>query len=153
MSSDQRRALQVLVGQMHDWQIDMNKFIAVHGEHMNDECDAVETSKSIHVAQKVEHALDERFRAIVNDLEVLLQNLLGTTSQFSQFVSESATVKPPLTFPLCGSFVARSTMGSHVMLGIYFRTPHCSRLFCTHAVASSAEGCSHGWQYCVRTWN
>jgi hypothetical protein len=101
LTEQKQRTLQQLIQQQHEWQQDMGKFLAVYGEHLSDVNEDAEESTSRHLlpSQKYERALEERFRAIVQDFEHLFQELLGRDSKYERYLVENliqTTDKPTL---------------------------------------------------------
>lgn len=101
LNDQKRRALQILLQQQNDWKQDLSKFLAVYGEHMSDTYDEMEEEvpRQLNPSQKYERALDERFRAIMQDFETLFQEILGVDSSLSRFfqeTSKSVDTKPSL---------------------------------------------------------
>lgn len=97
----ERRSLQVLLEQTRLWQQELAKFIAVYGEHLPE----VEETKidkdgrqQLTTAQKAERAFEERFRAILNDLETLFGKLFGENSRLATFIHEVMQSSPETKF-------------------------------------------------------
>jgi hypothetical protein len=93
---------QLLCDQLDTWQQDVQRFVALSGDKLSATDDLEDnnnnnnnnnnttstTTSSFTVPQKMERALDERFRAIVSDLDLLVSQILGDGSKFYAFVTE-----------------------------------------------------------------
>ena len=84
----ERRLLLTLVQQQRKWKEDASKFVAVYGENVSSDQDlAGVESKQAGKLGKVERALEERLRALLADLELLLMPLLGSGSRVHSLLS------------------------------------------------------------------
>jgi hypothetical protein len=96
LTEENRRLLQTVLEQQKIWQLDVSKFMALNGDNyfdnddLDDPTDAA-ADKSVH--QKSERALDERFKALVADLETVFAPLVGKGSATYKFISEFLIAK------------------------------------------------------------
>jgi hypothetical protein len=109
LGEPERRLLLTLVQQQRKWKEDAAKFVAVYGENVSPDQDlaGVESAQAGKLG-KVERALEERLRAVLADMELALQPLLGPDSVLGAFLrsllapelAEDGTVAPTQPEPL-----------------------------------------------------
>lgn len=93
-----RRKLQVLLDQQRHWKTDVLKFCAQYCEEIkagSDLDDAAPTPQLMTVVQKAERALDERLRALLDDLQALMLPLLGPSTPLGTALSAAQVAGQP----------------------------------------------------------
>ena len=88
LTEPQRRSIQVLLQQHKSWVTESTKFIAAYGESAPTDCD-LEGATSNYESKnlrKAERALEEKLRALVADMEALVNPLLGPQSRVHALV-------------------------------------------------------------------
>lgn len=90
LGEEERRLLITLSVQHAVWCEDVSKFIAKYGDCLSVSAD-VEGSESTHPesrVRKTEQALEERLRALLSDMERVVDRVLGPKSECAEFLSE-----------------------------------------------------------------
>jgi hypothetical protein len=98
-----RRRLQILIDQHRIWKQDVLKFCAQYSGDLSADFeleDAQGVLSNLTVAQKAERAIEERFRALLHDMNEILEPLFHSQSTLSQAISKLAAVSadPPTIF-------------------------------------------------------
>lgn len=90
LSESHRRLLLTLTAQHAVWCEDTTKFIARYGDCIatDGDMEGVESSHSDSKIRKTEAALEERLRALLHDMEVIVDGVLGPKSSCGQFLSK-----------------------------------------------------------------
>ena len=90
LSETQRRSLLTLTAQHTVWCEDTTKFIARYGDCISadDDLDGTESSHSDSKIRKTEAALEERLRALLDDMEAIVDGVLGPKSECGIFLSK-----------------------------------------------------------------
>ena len=90
LSETQRRSLLTLTAQHNVWCEDTTKFIARYGDCISadDDLDGTESSHSDSKIRKTEAALEERLRALLDDMEAIVDGVLGPKSECGIFLSK-----------------------------------------------------------------
>ena len=90
LSETQRRSLLTLTAQHTAWSDDTTKFIARYGDCISadDDLDGTESSHSDSKIRKTEAALEERLRALLDDMEAIVDGVLGPKSECGIFLSK-----------------------------------------------------------------
>lgn len=90
VSEQQRRLMLTLTAQHVVWCEDVSKFIGKYGDCLTNTGD-IEGNESIHSdikVKKTEAALEERLRALLHDMNSLIDEILGPKSECGQFLSK-----------------------------------------------------------------
>lgn len=89
LSEEMRRMLVTLAAQHAAWCIDSTRFVAKYGDCVT--CDSdIEGTESTHTDSKIrksEAALEERLRALLSDMESVVQKVLGPKSECAEFLA------------------------------------------------------------------
>jgi hypothetical protein len=88
LSEDSRRILQTLKKEHALWREDLTKFISTFGENIayDEDLEGIESKFSDKRLKKTEAALEERFRALLLDLESIMLPILGQGSEIDSFI-------------------------------------------------------------------
>jgi hypothetical protein len=90
LGEEERRLLITLSVQHAVWCEDVSRFIAKYGDCLSANAD-VEGAESAHPesrVRKTEQALEERLRALLSDMEGVVDRVLGPKSECAEFLSE-----------------------------------------------------------------
>ena len=103
LSEEMRRMLVTLTAQHAAWCTDSTRFVAKYGDCVT--CDSdIEGAESTHPDAKIrksEAALEERLRALLSDMESVVQKVLGPKSECGEFLAarfKSSSAKGNIQF-------------------------------------------------------
>lgn len=102
LSEANRRLLLTLTAQHTLWREDTTKFISKYGDCLaaNGDLEGVESQHSDVKIRKTEAALEERLRALLSDMETVVEEVLGPASTCYRFLTEHFHgCFPPIALP------------------------------------------------------
>lgn len=96
-----RRSLQIILAQHKAWLAESSKFVITYGTAATTDCDLEGTTSNFESKnyRKAERALEEKLRALVADLELVMAPLVGPDSRVYALLQALLTSPAPTTIP------------------------------------------------------